>query len=182
MTFFSRDILRMLTSIVYCADISVANYWKETTPKILKYGNIAILENATVHRSDCDRFFCELRTGSFKSRKFSSAWTYICNPADIHQLFQCTENNSFIKCPYACTENSKSFVGPLAHGFCVRIIFVISRHNRSSWPRVLHTVHAFSTTPSFSSFIIPIPACHPFPPRTNHNFPCWQENKDWKPL
>ena len=34
------------------------------------------------------------------------------NPADIHQLFQCTENNSFIKCPCACTENSKSFVGP----------------------------------------------------------------------
>ena len=151
------------------------------SPRMTKKFN-AKFSYSTRHTQIVDRI-SKLRTGSFKSRKFSSAWTYICNPADIHQLFQCTENNSFIKCPYACTENSKSFVGPLAHGFCdVRIIFVISRHNRSSWPRVLHTVHAFSTIPSFSSFIIPIPPCHPLPPRTNHNFPCWQENKDWKPL
>ena len=30
-------------------------------------------------------------------------------------------------------------------------------------------MHAFSTIPSFSSLIIPIPPCHPLPPRMNHN-------------
>ena len=55
----------------------------------------------------------------------------------------------------------------------VRITFVISRHNRSSRPRALHTVYAFSTIPSFSSFIL-IPPCHPLPPRMNHNPPSRQ--------
>ena len=34
--------------------------------------------------------FQNCRLGVSESRKFRSAWTYICNPADIHQFFQCT--------------------------------------------------------------------------------------------